>query len=158
MYSIEPIIIMTKDRNWTHPEIKEIVKTMAPDHVPGTNCDVITGPWVRIYLEQDKKTLYTVCAFNDTEKYEEHLRYCYKKFNEDVYEEDRAKDIINEILGFLYISLIEDVWSPGGEQFCFTDFGEYIENYFDYTKPINMSFMSPDVGIHDEGDHWGFSS
>jgi hypothetical protein len=158
MYAIEPVIIIAKDRRWTHPEIDDIVKTMVPDNVPGTNCDVITGPWVRIYLEQDKKTLYTVCVFGDPEKYEDHLRYCYKNFNEDVYEEDRAEEIINEMLGFLFISLVEDVWAPGGEQFCFTDFGKYISGYFDYSREIRLSFMSPDVEIHDDGDHWSFSS
>ena len=158
MYSIEPVIIMGKEKNWTHPEIDSIVELMAPDHVPGTNCDVITGPWVRIYLEQEGKTLYTVCAFHEKEKYKNHLRYCYKKFNEDVYEETRAKEIIDEMMGFLIVSLIDDVWAPGGEQFCFTDFGEYISDYFDYTKRIDMSFMSPDVGIHNEGEHWAFSS
>jgi hypothetical protein len=158
MFIAEPIIIMFKDQNWTHPNIQTIVDELKDDDQINESCQMWTGPWVRIYLEQEGKTVYTVCAFHDKEAYEEHVKQCYKKFNEGTYTEERSKEILDEILGFLYIQLVEDVWLPGAEQFCFSEFAEKLYEYFDFAKPFSFSLISPDVGVHDEGKYWAWST
>lgn len=158
MYIIEPMIIQYGMNNWTHPEIETIVEYLKDDEQMNEHCGVYTGPWVRIYLEQNGKTLYTVSTFLQREMYENHLKYCYKKFNEETYEPERSKDITAEILGFLHVSLVEDVWAPGGEQFCFSDYAEKMYEEFDFSSNFKITLFTPDVGVESNGDHWVWCS
>jgi hypothetical protein len=158
MFMAEPIIIMFKDQNWTHPNIQELVDELKDVDQPNKSCEVWMGPFIRIYLEQDGKVVYTVCAFHDRAAYEEHLIRCYPKFNEDTYTEERCNEILTEIFGFLEVQLVEDVWMPGSEQFCFSDFAEKLYEYLDFSKPYSFSLISPDVGVHNEGEYWAFST
>lgn len=154
MYIVEPIIIQYEENNWTHPEIENIVAELKDEDQINEGCGVYAGPWVRIYLEQNGKTLYTVCTFLEKEAYENHLKYCYEKFNEETYNQELSSEITNEILGFLYVSLVEDVWAPGGEQFCFSDYAEKMYENFDFSSEFKISMFTPDVGVENNGDHW----
>lgn len=158
MYAIEPLIITFQENNWTHPLINEIVEEYKEEDQPNRSCEVWMGPLVRIYLEQDGKHVYTVCRFIDKDMYENHLKYSYEKFNEEHYEKERAQQIFYEMVSFLLTALQEDVWMPGNEQFCFSDFGKRLNDYFDFNSPFSIPLMSPDVGIHDEGDYWLWST
>ncbi len=158
MYIVEPIIIMFNDTNWTHPNIQEIVDSEKDEDQLNESCEVWMGPWVRIFLEQENKTIYTVCRFSDRTTYENHLKYCYPKFNDEYEGDEKASEVMQEIVGFLTVALQEDVWAPGGEQFVFSEVGKKLNDYFDFNSKFCLSLISPDVGIHDEGDHWAWST
>lgn len=121
---LEPVMIDVGAERWVNPEIKELLDW----ETNGAN----EGKWsynglTRISIENSKKKIaYLVVYSRDLED---------------------GKISFEELEMMLFVSLFEDVWSPGGEQFCFSKFGKRLSKSFQ--KSIRITFVSPDIGIED---------
>jgi hypothetical protein len=126
----EPVLIDFADQHWHHPDIESLLTW----EVDGIN----PGRWsydhlYRVYLENPDGKIASVVVHWP-----------------EVSWEDIAKSELTELLP---VVLFEDVWMPGGEQFCFTDIGQDLSRrFFDH----RITFISPDVGIESDesGYHW----
>ena len=75
--------------------------------------------------------------------------------------EEIAQNLFNEIGGMVYLLLGEDFWSPGGEQFAFTDAGKEVSKVIwegvnhskenDPSQPWKRWTLSPDIAVHKNG-------
>lgn len=54
----------------------------------------------------------------------------------------QVQDMVNDLLVVAKVVILEDVWSPGGEQFCFTDEGREIGKV---VAGMNTVHFSPDI-------------
>jgi hypothetical protein len=124
----EPVLIDFADQHWHHPDIESLLTW----EVDGIN----PGRWsydhlYRVYLETaDRKIAHVVVHWPE------------------VRQGNISESEFTEILP---VVLFEDVWMPGGEQFCFTDFGQELSRRFFNHR---ITFVSPDVGI--ESDESGY--
>jgi hypothetical protein len=152
-FMVEPIIIMTKKLDtWTHPFIQQICDEQKDTDQINASSGVWSGPWIRIYFKQGTETVYTVCRFDSNEGYQEHINKFYKKFN-DNYDEADADLIGQQIIGSFVVAIGEDVWSPDGTQFLYSDYGSKLNELVDvFADDFEVFFISPDVSIHDMGD------
>lgn len=55
----------------------------------------------------------------------------------------------------LEIVLLEDVWSPGGEQFCFTKIGKKVGKLFEQARNIQIS---PDCALTTDGKTYWYDT
>ena len=147
---VEPIILDYKGQHWTHPHIEDIIKNENFDDE--CNSDVWMGPIVRIYFtDENNKDIYGVFAMD---------KEFYDSLYEPMVDDEKPKSITeqwNKLYEYAYVMLVEDVWAPDGNQFCFTEFGKSIPS------KLKVTFASPDVGIHlnddkDPSQGWGWSS
>jgi hypothetical protein len=128
----EPVLIDFSGQHWQHPDIAEMLNW----ETDGTNI----GKWsydhlYRVYFENNnKETAYIVIHWPDKE----------------------WKDIsLDELADVLPVVLFEDVWCPGGKQFCFTKLGKELSDKFFNSY---ITFASPDVGIEDVQGDYSWSS
>lgn len=138
---VTPLIIQAPWGNWYHPHIEQIASSW--DHV-SSGCNVITGPIVRIYFDNEMRVIVSV----DNDHYNKMFEYDDKGEMKTSLNDEACKNIAD----MLYVMLIEDVWIVDGEQFCFTEYGKQINSN------ISVTFFSPDVGIHKEEYGWEWSS
>lgn len=131
---IEPVLIQFGDCKWVHPEINNILDW----EIDGIN----KGKWAydkltRVYLKNNKGQMaYLVILSEDLENNKIHKK---------------------ELLMQLEVILFEDVWFPGNNQFCFTEFGKNLSEAFCHSNPA-ITFISPDVGIQDDNGSYSWSS
>ena len=52
---------------------------------------------------------------------------------------------------------MEDFWSPGSNQFCFTKFGKKVSEFFN-VENITIEYFSLDGEMCNYGDGWSFQS
>lgn len=126
----EPVLIDFADQHWHHPEIRSLLTWEVDGINPGTwSYDHL----YRVYMENPDGELASVVMHWPGVSWQ-----------------TVRKSTLTEILP---VVLFEDVWMPGGEQFCFGDFGQELALRFcDHV----ITFVSPDVGIQsdDTGYHW----
>lgn len=137
---IEPIIMDFKSESWEHPDISTLAFNFTMPSEINEGC--FDGQLARIVLESNSELLNIVAIVEE----EFYLKLC---------NDELSKDDLEEFAQYIFVTLFEDVWSPG-EQFCFTDFGKSISHFskkFEYT-------VSPDVCIHYDGpgEGWGWST
>jgi hypothetical protein len=126
----EPVLIDFDQQHWHHPNIEDLLTWEVNGHNQGRwSYDYL----YRVYLEtSQKESVYIVVHWPDVE-----------------WEDFRQQDLAN----IIPVILFDDVWMPGGEQFCFTDLGQKLSKKFSRSA---ITFMSPDVGIEadESGYHW----
>jgi hypothetical protein len=163
---VEPMIITLYNEKWYNPFIKEwflpnIYPEMEKDDF-GYDDDVY-----RIYLTNDNGDNMGVYFKSE---------YINKKLSEWVksgnYESDNEDDWPNtktlftqyvntqEVFDSICLTLLEDVWCPSNqtftkfeEQFCFTEFGEKVSNFFNIGN-VKMDMFSLDCGMTTDGKDW----
>ena len=135
MYELmTPILIDFDNNTWIHPDIEDLLEW----EINGINL----GKWsynklTRVYIENDKKqTVYMVVLSEELEN---------------------GNIPLDELQMQLEVALFEDVWSPGGEQFCFSNFGDKLSKTFGYGN-TKITFVSPDVGVEDVSGKYSWSS
>lgn len=62
---------------------------------------------------------------------------------------------IRELKSQLEVTLLEDVWMPGGEQFCFSEIGIAICDIF---KKVKKYSFSPDCALTTDGENWWYDT
>jgi hypothetical protein len=126
----EPVLIDFADQHWHHPEIRSMLTWEVNGINPGTwSYDDL----YRAYMENPDGRLASVVMHWPGVDWH-----------------TVSKSALTEILP---VVLFEDVWMPGGEQFCFTDLGQKLcRSFLDH----RITFVSPDVGIQadETGYHW----
>jgi hypothetical protein len=125
----EPVLIDFDQQHWHHPDIEDLLTWKVDGINPGRwSYDYL----YRVYLETaQKESAYIVVHWPDVE-----------------WEDFRRQDLAD----IIPVILFDDVWMPGGEQFCFTDLGRKLSKKFNGSA---ITFMSPDVGI--EADEIGYN-
>lgn len=145
---------------WYHPFINEICQ----NELESSESGHYHGPLVRVWLTEDdseKGGVYVVAKLT-SEAYDTVLSAFNWKFkgvlDPSELPLDQPKEVIDstvsDYLSEIVVMLKEDVWTPGGEQFCFTDFGQKIPNQLEHVK-----FISYDLGLYKNDDGtWGWDS
>lgn len=126
----EPVMIDFDSQQWYHPEIDDLVAW----EVNGVNA----GTWSRSHLYRINLTN-TQCDIAAVILYWPQAEWA------DIPHQD-----LNNLIPVI---LFEDVWMPGGQQFCFTEFGRALSQKF---MDSRITLVSPDVGIQklSEGYSW----
>jgi hypothetical protein len=150
---IEPVLIKyykdKQEHSWIHPEAANICDFTAES-------DAIRASDVhRVYLADDKgNTIYIVFKSEYMDNFVSGM------YNEETDEYNYPYQLGEEewesFMGMLYVMLVEDVWTPGCEQFCFSDFAEKLYEYIDLEN-AHVDFLSSDVSLYFDGE-WGFES
>ncbi len=139
---VNPLIINANRSTWIHPQIEHELRDEVQDK--STGILAYTGILLRVWLGDnthvvtlvDEETMNDLLQYDDeTEKY---------TWNHELSEQVAIATLI---------ALTEDTWMPGGEQFCFTEFGKNID------VGDGEWQISPDVCLHHIEDHgWAWSS
>lgn len=138
---ITPILINFNGETWENPEIAtEVFYNCQPSEI---NYNCFDGNLIRIWLKSEEHFAHIVATVCDDELYE--MCSGITEFDTDL------------IAGWLFTVLFEDVWAPGGEQFCFSEFGEKLSVLSSDDTNFNIS---PDICVHYDGpsEGWGWSS
>jgi hypothetical protein len=151
MIDFEPVLIQYFDENgshkWIHPDINEVC-----DLHPQEWCDFADYNVYRLYLTDDNgNTLYIIF------KSEYFGKKCADLFENEYKRFDMSDEEISSLGTSTFVILAEDIWAPGGEQFCFTEFAETMYEFIDLCES-SISFLSMDVVLHKDGEEWSFSS
>ena len=142
---IEPLIIQYNGKEWIHPDIESYY---AKDE-GGYDNDMY-----RVYYKSGKSVL-RIFFKSD---------YITTKMNNYFASEDREtkpKQTLFEepyidvklVHDCMLVTLVEDVWSPGGEQFAFTKFGHRVGKFM-MRKSTKMDFFSLDCALTTDGIDW----
>lgn len=131
---VTPVLMQIEEEQWVHPDIESILEWEVDVFNPGKWAyDGLT----RVYIKNDEgKAAHLV-----------------------VFSKDLKEGLVplDELKAQLEVTLFEDVWSPGGEQFCFTPFGKMMSKAL-RCNIAEISFASPDVGIEDDSGEYSWSS
>jgi hypothetical protein len=141
----EPILISIGNEKWEHPEINDIVESLKDSDYEG----MCGGPFYKFWLYQEEKLIgHVVCAMDN-----DFYRTVYD-WNTPLESKQDGwnQEAVDTMYGMLWVSLVEDFWSPAGEQFCFSEFGKKIP------VDVEVRGCSPDVVVHEETDGWEWSS
>lgn len=147
---IIPLIIHGKGFKelWVNPEISSIAEI---DSETGYDDNVH-----RIYLGNSKGEmfLHILAKSDDLNEYWEDF---FKTYEEDQETKDQRKvnKVAKEVRSKLEILFLEDVWAPGGEQFCFTEAGKEIGKLFTKAKKVKFS---PDCALTTDGTNFWFDT
>lgn len=134
---IIPILIDFKNESWENPEIAtEIWMKCEPSQI---NFGCFDGNLVRIWLDNGEESAHIVATVS-----------------EEIYSSVLDGFDADEFSSWLMTILFEDVWSPGGTQFCFTEFGKKLEVF---SNSFTFS-VSHDICVHYDGKErgWNWSS
>ena len=123
---IEPIIIYAGDLKWVHPEIDSILEWGVDYAGDKVDEDTAMRDIYKVYLKRTEKIKCPMVIF-----------YC--KVENEIYPS------LKSIEGQLAVCIHEDVWSPGGDQFIFTEIGSKISELLPID--IEVESWSPDAGI-----------
>ena len=129
---IEPVIIWLGDDHWVHPDIKTVVAWDQHKIEDGSVLDGLT----RVWIENNDKTSAQLVIYSQS--------------LED------GKISLADLRMLLEVTLFEDVWMPGGEQFCFTEFGQKM--YSAFGDEMTISYASPDVSVWEVDGEYGFDT
>ena len=149
--SIEPMLIYHGSHKWTNPELESILSDLNTDEeFP----DWYHGNIFRFWIDHENGKGFHTIAKIDKKIYDSF-------FGESEAPEARQERYKDQMIQELRVLLGEDFWSPGGEQFYFTDFGTRLNQEIPmFEGTLNFQF-SPDVVVHPdnkERTEWGFSS
>ena len=147
---IEPLLISISDSNWVHPNIEQYFNPV--DVGKGTashDVDVY-----RVYFKNsENNTMYVIFKSN-------YLDEKIKSFDFDnqVKQNLFKKPYIDtpSVYDVLKVVLWEDIWSPGGIQFAFTDFGKIVSDFM--SSNAEVSFFSLDCGLFKDKNNWSWES
>jgi hypothetical protein len=145
---VEDILMLNNPHTeglWINPDIEKITSNLKPHDC---NVGFLDGPFVRIWIGKGK---YHAVVMLTPEAYDAYLESCFNKV--------KNRKLIKNIISMTIVLLTEDVWMPGGEQFCFTEYGRLISE--DILDMGNVECMlSPDVGVEvaDKIENWSWSS
>lgn len=146
----EPIIINYGNTEWINPDIENLCK-FGKD-------DINEGLWstkevFRITLNNKKSYLEIICRSSLLKDYwDEYIEYLGDDNNKNLaYSKTRlkSKNLHDVLFNLIEVTLREDVWTPGGEQFYFTEFGKQIEKFLSQGYTFTHS---PDVNISKDSD------
>lgn len=150
----EPVLIdyYHKDLHWTHPDIDEICG-MADGHYNEGIWNHI--PLIRITIENSEFGYMHIVAKSDSfmklwDEYCDLLGEDNNKCKANEFLRERFDIVYEELPMILEVVLTEDIWSPGGIQFCFSESGKLIGDYF-RKGDIKYLSHSPDIGISKDG-------
>jgi hypothetical protein len=145
-YPIIDILLIeghNKIGKWQHPRIKKLInKYCVPSDI---NAGYYDGNIIRACYKD-----FTIVALltNDV----------YQKFLDECFSNKTSNPLAHtDLHQFIAVMILEDVWIPGDEQFCFTEYGKKISELFSYDTPYE--FISPDLGLRlddDSGSSWGY--
>ena len=131
--------------NWQHPNIEKLINEYCIPSDP--NDGYYDGPIVRAVYEN---VTVVVLLKNDV----------YDIFNAECLSRKTANPLPHtDLHQYIALMLLEDVWVPYGEQFCFTEYGKKLSSVFSYETPYE--FISPDLGLrlddsNDVNSNWGY--
>lgn len=150
---IEPMYIKTGSKEWIHPNIENYVESFDEEdnykRIPVSRIYFKNSKGDNLYVFFVSKYIDEKCDlfFGDKNTKE-------KKYN-DVFKKPFIDcDVVYECL---WLTLIEDFWSPGTEQFCFSEFGLEVSDFFN-DENISIGFFSLDGEMYNYGDGWSFQS
>lgn len=156
MYKIlEPLEIKDQNFNriWLHPDIK--------DHfIPNSEINSGYDESVhRVYLKnsEGKMLLHLLVKSDLLENYWDTVfKEYFDETTEDVKPHQKLTNkIVKELKLQLEVVLLEDVWMPGGTQFCFTEVGKTVGEIF---KNVKRYSFSPDCALTTDGEDWWFDT
>ena len=136
---------------WVNPDIKEVTS-----HLDSCDLNVgfLDGPFVRIWFDWGNKCRYHAVVMLNQETYNTYLESCFdEKCN-------KSRKISDDIISETIILLTEDIWMPGGEQFCFTEHGRLISKDILAMGKNVKCMTSPDIGVQtaNKVKDWSWSS
>lgn len=117
--------------SWQHPDIASIVKDNMDEDQINAECEVWTGPWLRLSMANGESA---VAWFPDKNDYEAHLDKCYEKLNESYNEEESGR--------FTY-KMITALYQNMKEQGI---------------PLVQIVDISPDLGLYVSDGKWGFDT
>ena len=138
-------------KTWVNPDMEHAFGYM-------TDEDFYDGPVYRFRMTHDihvvavmdQKFFDSLCNWQASfEQKEAEGQWLNSHSGDTDYWNREALQMMHEIVA---LNLSEDWWSPGGEQFCFSDFGKTIPT------DIAVEMSSPDVTFHRHGDTWAWST
>jgi hypothetical protein len=146
----EPVLIYLDNEQWTHPNIEDIL---------GFSESFNEGLWNQTdvfkldLVNTDNKYMTVIAVSEDLKQFWDHYTNI---LDEDLNNKSEVNEkthdlsmLLSEVLAIaLDVILIEDVWSPGGEQFCFTEFGEKVSDFL--LRGYKFSH-TPDVAVSKDG-------
>lgn len=145
----EPLVIMSPFGDWIHPDIHYQLRDQET-----------------IY-EELEETYYTNMVKVDL--YNTNLQHIsvickvdYEDINTmfilDLESKQYNEEAIRELTEYLFVNLIEDVWVTSEGQFCFTEYGQTLSNFFPKMKVEKYS-VTPDLALVDELDgNWRYDT
>jgi hypothetical protein len=139
-YMLEPVLIYFGKDKWTHPEIEEVLNFTQDARDGGfwaSNEDIY-----RITIKVRKKICCEMAVRSS-------VISSYLKYEAGLAQKRRmnARELTAEIGSLLCVVLVEDIWSPGSEQFCFTKFGKKLWQGLGATQEQWKIWVNPDIGI-----------
>lgn len=138
-------------KHWVHPDMEEVFGYMKDE-------DYYDGPVYRfrmtndihIVAVMDQKFFDSLCNWEASfEQKEAEGGFLNTHSGDTDHWNYEALQMMHEMVK---LNLTEACWSPGGEQFCFSDFGKSIP------ADIAVESSSPDVTFHRCDDGWGWST
>jgi hypothetical protein len=129
-------------KKWVNPEIEDIINWSKVED------GYITKDIFRIWIENENESSAQIVAYIP----ELQSKIDKIKFDEETYS-DKFNKVFTGKFSFeniamqLWVTLFEDVWTPGNEQFCFTEFGERLSDKFINFTSIKIS---PDIALAKE--------
>lgn len=138
MLYIEPLLIIPKTKylnKWTHPEINTLTERLEND---GSNR--FDGNLVRAYFSFSNYRSVDIISIVDTACMELMLT------------EEGPTTFGSQLL----LLLNQDIWTPGGEQFAKTEYGEIFNMVFPFYFDVFGGFYSNEVSINKENEDWFF--
>lgn len=137
MELIEIVLISTPKYEWVNPEIEDILEWEVKHPKDKNN-----GKWAlknlsRVVIKNDKKE-----------------KTCLLVYSEELKNNLMPEDELYSQLGMM---LFDDVWSPGGEQFCWTEFGAIISDMYGSSFEIAMISQEANIYLDINADYiqWG---
>jgi hypothetical protein len=149
-YPIRDILLIQSNEdngigNWQHPLIKKLIdKYCTPCEL---NEGYYDGPVVRAVYKK-----VTIVALLEENVFDNFVNECMSNKTK----KPRKHTSLHLPIATM---LLEDVWIPYDEQFCFTEYGKKLAEVFPYN--VSYEFISPDIGIRldDElypNSNWGY--
>lgn len=122
---------------WTNPDILSTVKFSEEDP---TCADT---PVQRVWL-YDKNKAMVLTVILHSPSLEAFWDASFDENFEPIKNDDLTKKIVQRLFLEFETMFLEDVWAPGGEQFCFTKIGKTIGSAFRKVRSIEFS---PDCAL-----------
>ena len=142
LHDVEPIYMDLGKDSWVHPGINSICKFKK-----NRMGDALAQNVSRLVLfNKNNEILFIVFLSKELNTY-----WRKRKPIDQVF--------IQKLYAHLEVMLLEDVWSPGGEQFCFSSFGQNVFKFLDEPRQNPeiifdglTYFINGDVGLAKHSD------
>ena len=119
---------------WQHPQLDEIFEEDPPETRIYDGCD---SDYFRIWFRnKEKETLHVIVKSSVLSSCET---------------DEWPNELVDYVHSSVTVALLEDTWSPDGEQFCFTKRGKAISRFFGRKGEYSME-VSPDIAGFKEAD------